>query len=171
MLRRIALVSLLLLTACGAEHHIYPGPHLGENRLAKLECYRLGTDVRLLAVDGLETPDNYVYLLPGRHRLELEGPTHIAAKGEEDSELASDRDDRRPRVVIELELAIGQHYFLGATHKELAFLKLRSDQTRVWEEGFYLTWTLDVYRHAQGDHGQPELIEQFTYEGDLLSVR
>ncbi len=171
MMRRIALFSLLLLAACGADHHIYPGPHLSDSRLAKLECYRLGVDVRLRTVNGDETPDNYVFLQPGRHTIELEGPTHIAARDEEDSGLASDRDDRRPTVTIELDLVAGRHYFLGASHKELAFLKLRSDQSRVWEEGFYLTWTLDIYSRAQADQTLPELIEQFTYEGDVLSVR
>lgn len=171
MSRRLGLVLLLLLTACGADHHLYSGPQLGENRLAKLECYRLGTDVRLISVDGVEAPDNYVYLQPGRHVIELEGPTHIATRDEEHSELVSDRDDRRPRVTVELELEIGQHYYLGATHKELAFLKLRSDQSRVWEEGFYLTWTLDVYRRGLTEQIQAPLIDRFIYEGDLLSVR
>ncbi len=171
MLRRIFLVPLLLLTACGADHHIYPGPHRSESRLVKLECYRLGTDVRLRTVDGQETPDNYVYLLPGRYRIELDGPTHIATRDDEHNELVSDRDELRPRVEIELDLEEGRHYFLGASHKELAFLKTRSDQNRVWEEGFYLTWTLDVYRRAQSDLSQPELIERFADEGDVPSGR
>lgn len=166
-MRALAWFALLLpLAGCGGGHHLYAGSQRPVSQLAKLECYRGGTDVRLVSVDGEPAPENYVYLLPGRHRIALDGPTHIASRQEEVDELSPNRDDVRPRVEIELELLAGQHYFLGAGYKELAFLRSRSDQTRFWEEGFYSSWTLDLYARPHDGLGLPPLIRQFTYEAE-----
>jgi len=155
----LALV-LVLGAGCGTDrHHVYSGTALPLQDLARVECYRKGTTVELLAVDGQSCPANYVYLKPGRHRLSLAGPPNIAAADAPPTELSADPDSRRPTVELELEVAAGMHYFLGATLKELAFLRSRSDQSRVWEEGFYKSWTLDVYAHPQGTLGVPPLLK------------
>ena len=154
-------LALALAAGCGDRHHLYPGPALPEQRLARLECYRKGTTVELLAVDDQPCPANYVYLMPGRHRLRLAGPPNIAAADAPPEELTADPDSRRPELVLELELEAGMHYLLGATLKELAFLKSRSDQTRVWEEGFYKSWTLDLYCQPQGALGLPPLLKSY----------
>ncbi len=162
----IALLGLAVLAGCGENHHLYPGPQRSVGVLAHVECYRLGTDVRLVSVDGQASPDNYVYLPPGRHHFVLEGPTHIASKQEEVEELVADRENRRPEVELTLDLEAGQHYFLGATYKDLAFLKVRTDQTRVWDVGFYGSWTLDIYRRAQTERRLPDLIRQIVFEAE-----
>jgi hypothetical protein len=166
MNRRLALPLLTLALALGAgcggdRHHVYTGTALPVQDLARVECYRKGTTVELRAVDGQACPENYVYLKPGRHLLLLAGPPNIAAADAPPTELSADPDSRRPVVELELEVVAGMHYFLGATLKELAFLKSRSDQTRVWEEGFYKSWTLDVYAHAQDTMGVPPLVKSY----------
>jgi hypothetical protein len=154
-------LALALAAGCGDRHHLYPGPQLSEQNLARVECYRKGTTVELLAVDDRPCPPNYVYLKPGPHRLRLAGPPNIAAADAPPEELSADPDSRRPTITLELELEAGMHYFLGATLKELAFLKARSDQTRVWEEGFYKSWSLDLYRQPQGGLGLPPLLKSY----------
>ena len=162
MRRRHSLILLLLLVACGgAGHHLYPGPALPESQLARLECYRKGTTVELLAVDGQPSPPNYVYLQPGLHRVRLAGPPNIAPMDRPPEELLADPDARRPVLSLDLTLEAGMHYYLGASLGQLAFLKVRSDQTRVWEEGFYATWTLDLYGHSQGSLGLPPLLHHY----------
>lgn len=160
-LYRILIATALALAAgCGTDrHHVYPGTALPIQDLARVECYRKGTTVELLSVDGSSCPANYVFLKPGPHKLLLAGPPNITAADAPPNELSADPDSRRPAVELELEVAAGMHYYLGATLKELAFLKSRSDQTRVWEEGFYKSWTLDVYAQPQGAMGVPPLLK------------
>ena len=164
-LRRFASLTPLLLAGLlgcgGGTHHLYPGPEQPVTQLAKLDCYRSGTTVELLAVDGRPSPPNYVFLQPGLHRIKLAGPPNISAADKPPDELVADPDARRPVLSVDLELAAGEQYYLGATLGELAFLKIRSDQTRVWEEGFYKTWTLDFYGQPQGAIGLPALIRSF----------
>lgn len=166
MFRTVFLALPILLAGCGPSHHIYSGPQRSEGLLAKVECYRLGTDVRILAVDGQAAPDNFVLLLPGKHLLTLAGPTHITAKELEVDELAADRDEIRPEVELELDCAAGRHYFIGASYKELAFLRVRSDQSRVWEEGFYASWTLELSERGQTEITPPILREQILFEAE-----
>ncbi len=164
MRNRLALFSLAALLSAGCRgegHHLYPGPALSVQDLARVECYRKGTTVELLAVDEQACPKNYVYLKPGSYRLRLAGPPNIAAADAPPEELSADPDSRRPTLELELEVTAGMHYFLGATLKELAFLRSRSDQTRVWEEGFYKSWTLDLYAQPQGALGVPSLIKSY----------
>jgi hypothetical protein len=167
-LYRILIATALALAAgCGTDrHHIYSGTALPPQDLARVECYRKGTTVELRAVDGSSCPANYVFLKPGLHTLLLAGPPNIAAADAPPTELSADPDSRRPTLELELDVAAGMHYFLGATLGELAFLKSRSDQTRVWEEGFYKSWTLDVYGHAQGTMGVPPLLKSYPQAAD-----
>lgn len=161
-----ALLGLGLLAGCGENHHLYPGPQRSAGVLARVECYRLGTDVRLISVNGQDAPGNYVFLPPGEHHLVIEGPTHIASKQDDVEELTADREEMRPRVELHLELKAGQHYFLGASYKDLAFLKVRTDQSRVWDEGFYESWTLDIYERAQSESRLPDLIRRIVFEAE-----
>lgn len=162
-LRRAAFALALVLAlgaGCGAQkHHLYPGPERAPQDLARVECYRKGTTVELRAVDGEPCPPNFVYLTPGLHRLRLVGPLNITAADAPPDQLRADPESERPVVELELEAVAGMHYFLGATYKELAYLRNRSDQTRVWDEGFYKTWTLDLYGQPQGTLGLAPLIK------------
>lgn len=161
-LARLAPLLLAGLLGCGGStHHLYPGPEQPLSKLAKLECYRKGTTVELLAVDGQPSPSNYVFLEPGLHRFKLAGPRNISAADDPPDELSADPDSRRPVISVDLQLEAGMQYYLGATLGELAFLKIRSDQTRVWEEGFYKSWSLDFYGQPQGSIGLPPLIRSF----------
>ncbi|MBM4119266.1 hypothetical protein FJ251_16325 [bacterium] len=159
--------AFALGTGCGAQkHHLYPGPERAPLDLARVECYRKGTTVELRAVDDQPCPPNYVYLTPGRHRLRLAGPLNITATDAPPDQLRADPESERPLVALELEAVAGMHYFLGATYKELAFLRNRSDQTRVWDEGFYKTWTLDLYGQPQGALGLAPLIKSYPQKAE-----
>jgi hypothetical protein len=164
----LALTAVLALgVACGAQqHHLYAGPARAEPDLARVECYRKGTTVELRAVDGEPCPPNFVYLMPGRHRLRLAGPLNITAADAPPDQLRADPESERPILELELELAAGMHYYLGATYKQLAFLRNRSDQSRVWDEGFYKTWTLDLYGQPQGALGLPPLIKSYPQSAE-----
>ncbi len=166
IVRTLALLALPLLlgSACSTQHKFYEGPKRPDSKLARIECFRYGEELELLAVDGAETPQSHILVLPGSHELTLRGPRNISA--ETDPEMLSGRELERPIVTVKIDVEAGSRYYLGVSLKDLAFSRARYSGTHYWQEGFYRTWSVDVFGKSLDDPLPPELIRSFEFRAE-----